>query len=204
MAGELAAGSQLKEEELATTCGVSRTPVREALRRLEAEMFIRRNDSQRTFVADWSLEDVSEMFTLRGMLEAHAASRAAARITKIELERLAVCNARIEKAVGTAQPDVEAFLSNNANFHGIVLEAAGSERLSTLLARLVEQPVVVRTALLYDREQLRRSAREHSELLIAFRKRDPEWAAAVMRGHIRRAFHAFAETYVAPTVTGGE
>ena len=75
--GSLAAGEQLKEEELADRIGVSRTPIRDALRRLESEFFVTRSDSQRSFVADQSVEDIDEIFTLRAMLEGHVAARAA-------------------------------------------------------------------------------------------------------------------------------
>ena len=81
LSGDAPPGSSLTEEALADICGVSRTPVREALRRLEAELYVVRSDSQRLYVADWNSEDLAEMFTLRAMLEAHAAARAASRIT---------------------------------------------------------------------------------------------------------------------------
>ena len=55
LSGELAQGAPLREEEVAEMCGVSRTPVRDAMRQLEAEMFIRRTESQRSFVAEWTL-----------------------------------------------------------------------------------------------------------------------------------------------------
>lgn len=195
MAGALPPGAQLKEEELAEACGVSRTPVRDALRRLEAELFIRRSDSQRSFVAEWSVSDVDEMFTLRGMLEGHAAARAALRVTAAHLVELRRHNQAIDGAInGGRQPDVEAFLDHNRQFHAIVLDAAGSERLTAMLAKLIEQPVVMRTALLYDGEQLQRSYSEHAELLAAFERHDPDWAQAVMTGHIRRAFHAYSDT----------
>jgi DNA-binding GntR family transcriptional regulator len=128
ISGRLAAGSQLKEEELAADCGVSRTPIRDALRRLEAEMFVRRSDSQRTFVSEWSFDDVDEMFTLRCMLEGHAAARAATRITPEQLSRLHRHNQEIEEALAPAQADVESFLLHNKHFHNIMLDAAGSER----------------------------------------------------------------------------
>jgi DNA-binding GntR family transcriptional regulator len=194
--GALGPGAQLKEEELAEVCGVSRTPVRDALRRLEAEMFVRRTDSQRSFVAEWSVSDVDEMFTLRGMLEGHAAARAALRVTDDQLSDLRRHNAAIEAAINARRrPDVQSFLDHNRQFHAIVLDAAGSERLTMMLARLIEQPVVLRTALLYDRDQLMRSFNEHAELLAAFERRDADWAKAVMTGHIRRAFHAYSDTY---------
>lgn len=191
LSGDVAAGTQLTEEQLADICGVSRTPVRDALRRLEAELYIVRSDSQRAFVADWSHADVDEMFTLRGMLEAHAARRAATRFDADGLAALHACNAVIEAAVRQDQPDIPAFLSGNREFHRLIVDAAQSPRLAVTLATLVEQPVVRRTALHYGRDQLARSASEHRELILAFEARDADWAHAVMMGHIRRAFHAF-------------
>lgn len=189
--GELPPGTQLTEAELATACGVSRTPVREALRRLEAEQYVQRSDGARTFVADWSVDDIDEMFALRGMLEGHAAARAAVRIEAATLAELAACNARLEAAVEAG--DVDGFLLENRAFHAGIISAASSGRLAGMLARLVEQPIVQRTAQRYDRAQLKRSHAEHEELLAAFARRDADWARAVMTGHIRRAFHAYAE-----------
>jgi DNA-binding GntR family transcriptional regulator len=195
LSGELQPGSQIREEALAELCGVSRTPVRDSLRRLEAEMFIRRNDSQRSFVADWSLDDLEDAFQLRAMLEAHAAKRAASRITREQLGQLRFHNAQLKQAIDMPNPDVPKFLDHNRHFHAIILAAAASERLTNMLAQVTEQPVVLRTARHYDLENLRRSHHDHDELLIAFDKRDGEWAAAVMTGHIRRAFHAYAEAH---------
>ena len=73
LAGELPPGAQLSEEALALRCEVSRTPVRDALRRLESDLLIRRSESQRSFVADWSDDDIEDAFELRSMLEAQAA-----------------------------------------------------------------------------------------------------------------------------------
>lgn len=193
--GTLAPGEQLREEQLATACGVSRTPVRDALRRLESEQFVRRNESQRTFVAEWSLDDIEEGFVLRGMLEGHAAARAARRIDEAAIARLCAHNREIDKAAQRTPPDVSAFLEHNRAFHAIILEKAGSARLAVLLGGIVEQPIIVRTARQYDRDQILQSRAEHDELVAAFRRRDPEWARAVMTSHIRRAFHAYHDAF---------
>ena len=202
LSGELQPGSQIREEALAELCGVSRTPVRDSLRRLEAEMFVRRNDSQRSFVADWSLDDLEDAFQLRCMLESHAAKRAAARITREQLLRMRMHNSQLKQAIDVAIPDVPRFLDHNRQFHAIILEAANSERLSNMLVQVTEQPVILRTARQYDLENLRRSHHEHDELLIAFENRDGDWAAAVMTAHIRRAFHAYAEAHSTDTRIG--
>jgi DNA-binding GntR family transcriptional regulator len=193
LSGALLPGAALREEQLAESCGVSRTPVREALRRLEGEAFIRRSDSQRSFVSEWSLDDVEEAFHIRAMLEGHAAERAATRISWAQLDRLKSHNAAIERAICDDPPNVSAFLDHNRQIHAIILDAAASPRLAVMLAQVIEQPVVTRTALNYDRENLMRSHNEHSELLSAFARRDGAWAQSIMHSHIRRAFHAYAD-----------
>ncbi len=192
LAGELASGSQLREEELAERCGVSRTPVREALRRLETDLLVYRSETQRSFVAEWSLDDIEQAFELRGMLESHAAKRAAERMTALRLEQLRDCNSAIRAAIAPRCPDVSDFLAHNSAFHRGITEAAESARLTKILARIVEQPIVWRTVQNFDREDLLRSHREHEDLLAAFASHDGVWAASVMATHIRRAFHTFS------------
>ena len=188
--GEWGPGAPLREEELAALCGVSRTPVREALRRLEAEYLVRRSDGARSFVADWSADDVAEMFALRAILEGHAAARAATRIDASGLAELERLNLQVADAANRG--DIDAFVIANRAFHGILLEAAQSPRLAAMLVALVEQPVVLRTAQRYGVGELSRSHAEHAALIDAMRRRDAGWAENVMMGHIRRAFHSFA------------
>ncbi len=189
--GEWAPGAPLREEELAALCGVSRTPVREALRRLEAEYLLRRTDGARSFVADWTADDVAEMFALRALLEGHAAARAALRIDADGLNALEQLNAVVGKAAETG--DAEAFLAANRGFHTKLLQAAQSPRLAAMLTALVEQPVVRRTAQHYRLQEFVQSHAEHAALIDAMRRRDAAWAESVMVGHIKRAFHAFSD-----------
>ena len=81
LGGAVRPNDQLTEDHLAQITGVSRTPVREAVRRLEDELLLVRSDTKRLFVADWSRDDIEEMFVLRQMLECHAAERAARRLS---------------------------------------------------------------------------------------------------------------------------
>ena len=193
--GDLPSGTQIREEHLAEVCGVSRTPVRDALRRLESQAFIRRSESQRSFVAEWSLNDIADAFELRAMLEGRAARRAAERSTEAAMQRLRDCNRAIFNAVSSPPADVPGFLEGNREFHEMILEMAASRRISSLLSALIEQPVVWRTAHHYGREALQKSHLEHEELLAAFARRDGAWAEAVMTAHIRRAFHAYADAH---------
>lgn len=202
LSGELPSGAKIGEEALAEQCGVSRTPIREALSRLEAEFLIRRNDTQRSFVADWSLDDVEEMFELRGLLEGRAARRAARRINWGQIERMKFHNNALREAISTATPDTQRFLEHNHHFHGIILEASASAQLTTMLARIVERPIVHRTVQNFTSDDLQRSVREHGELVAAFEQHDPAWAEAVMASHIRRAFHTYANAHVGQRIPG--
>lgn len=193
LSGAVKPGEQLTEDQLAQITGVSRTPVRDAVRRLEGEMLLVRSESKRIFVADWSRDDIDEMFTLRQMLEGHAADRAARRLSAGEIDRLEAVNRKLHDAVEKDPPDIVRFLDANRSFHEIITEAAQSPRLAQVLAQLVEQPVVLRTARNYSVEDLKQSARDHDELISAFRAGDPGWARAVMGSHLRRAFHTFAD-----------
>ena len=195
LSGEMPAGAPLGEEALAQRCGVSRTPVRDALRRLEAELLVQRTDSQRCFVAEWSLDDVGDTFELRAMTEGLAARRAAERMEPARLDELRACHAVIAAAIERSDLDISGFLEANRRFHTLIVESAGSPRLAALLGTLVEQPIVWRTAHQYGREELQRSHREHSELIAAFERGDGQWAADIMSAHIRRAFHAYADAH---------
>lgn len=196
LSGDLPSGAKIGEEALAEQCGVSRTPIREALGRLEAELLIRRSDTQRSYVADWSLEDVEEVFELRGLLESRAARRAAKRISAGQIERLKKHHAAIGEAIYAKTPDTQQFVEHNHLFHNVILEASASAELSSMLARIIERPIVHRTARNYSFDDLKRSHRQHGELLAAFEQRDPAWAEAVMVSHIRRAFHAYANAHI--------
>jgi DNA-binding GntR family transcriptional regulator len=191
LAGDASPGTPLREEALADIVGVSRTPIREALRRLEVELYAVRTPGGRLVVANWDNDDVAEIFALRAMLEGHAAARAARRMTPAQIAELRDCNAAIEAAVAQPQPDITRFLSENRRFHDLILSASASARLATMLSGLVEQAIVRRTATRYDRADLARSAHEHGQLIQAFTAHDEDWARAVMTAHIRRALHAF-------------
>ena len=191
LSGRAGPGTPLREQALASIVGVSRTPIREALRRLEAELYARRTASGRLVVADWNVGDIDDLFALRALLEGRAAARAVTRMTPTELANLKACNARIEAAIAKPEPDIASFLIGNRQFHDLLIRASGSARLATLLSGLVEQAIVQQTAAHYGRADLERSAQEHHQLIQAIAARDAEWAESVMRAHIHRALHAF-------------
>lgn len=207
LSGEIAPSTRLKEEDLAQAYHVSRTPIREALRRLEANMLIHRTDTKHSFVPDWSESEVEEIFLLRAMLEGYAAARAAERITEAQLATLRELDRAINAAISSDPIDYDGFVANNRLFHSLVIDAADSPRLARLISLLVEQPILHRTAYRYGREGMRRSHAGHEELIKALQVRDPRWAEFVMQSHIRQALHATVsdgETIQAPAPSADE
>lgn len=196
LSGTFPPGAHLKEEELADVCGVSRTPIRDALRNLAADLYVTIVPNHGTFVNDWSMGDIEDIFSLRAMLEGYAARRAATRATPGQIDQMRSYCDRIETALNQRPHlDTAGFLDANRALHQTVTDAADSERLGLMLNRLVEQPVVVRTAISYRRSDLRRSNNHHIELVQAFEARDEEWAEAVMTAHIRAALETYRQTY---------
>ena len=188
LGGRFFPAGRLKEEELVVFCGVSRTPVREALRRLAAEDYVVVTRNQGAQVKAWSDEDMEELFDLRALLEGHAAGRAAPRIAPHQLELLRKGIAEMDAVLASsasAPRKTERFVELNRQLHESVWTAAGSERLHSLLSRLVKQAPVVRTARRYTLERIAQSHNHHRELVGALSAQDAVWAKAVMRSHIR-------------------
>ena len=177
--GELAAGEQLRQRDLAQRFGVSQTPVREAMRRLESEGLLL-CDTHRGFTV-MSPEDgpVEENFQIRAALESLAASLAAAKIDAEGIARLEELNARM-RALGEDDP---AYADLNREFHFSVYEYARSPLLLSLMrllwASLHGGPKVSRTHA--------ESARQHDEILAALRAGDADAAARHTRQHIMGA-----------------
>ena len=192
LSGHFPPGQFVPEDEFAQFCGLSRTPVREAIAELVAEMLLQRSDTNRVFVPVWSDEDEEEMFTLRAMLESHCAGRAARLITDEQIAALTSHCDFIDAAIQqSGDPDVSGFVEGNRRFHTVVLAAAQSERLAQLLRFVVSQIVVHRTAEQYSRADMEQSQRDHRDLVSAFSVRDEAWASAIANTHIRRAANAY-------------
>lgn len=180
------AGTHMREQELANLVGVSRTPIREALRRLEADGLVTVVPNLGARVNDWSEADLDEIFALRTLLESQAVMEAAGRVSEADIRQLESLADAMDGLVA-AWPDVDyGHLSElNDRFHGILISAAGNRRLRQLLKQVVEMPLVVRTFRRYDRRHLTRSMSHHREIVEALRARDGLWAASVMKAHIQ-------------------
>jgi DNA-binding GntR family transcriptional regulator len=184
--GEREAGEWLREGDLATSLGVSRTPVREALRRLASEGLVRHERHRGVQVERWSLDDLDEIFSLRSVLEPWGCALAATS-GLADLDSLRDLADRMDAAAAGTSPDLDEITWLNNQFHREILEASGNSRLVQLVGSVVAVPVVWRTFSHYSPAAMRRSLAHHHELVDALAAADPTWAESVMRSHVRAA-----------------
>jgi DNA-binding GntR family transcriptional regulator len=192
--GVYAPGLRVTEQEIANATGVSRTPVREALRRLQADGFVNVVPNAGAVVTQWTENSMRDVFELRALLESYGAQRAAERITPagiLELRKLA--ERQYEESVRQASGFIERIGEVNSRFHRMLQEFSGNTRLVAMLPALIEAPLVLKTFSRYEHADLVRSASHHLEIVSALEARDGEWAASVMRSHILAAQVAFRQ-----------
>ncbi len=183
-------GSHLSEDRLARLLGCSRTPVREALRRLSAEGLVELLPHRGARVVDWSQENLEEVFRLRAMLESYGASLAAQAMEREDVAHLYKLVDRMEEVAGEVGESNRAELAQlDVEFHHRVLVGGGSRRLLEAHARVVQVPLHHRVMREYTADQLSQRMRHHRELAHAIELGDPDWAAAVMRSHILSALN---------------
>jgi DNA-binding GntR family transcriptional regulator len=188
LSGRFPGGARITEQDIAAAAGVSRTPVREALRRLHAEGLVDFTANLGAVVTVWEEADADEIFELRAMLEAYGARRAAVSATP---EQLAALRRLAEEQYRECRAREAGFLERvaalNQRFHRALQDAAASPRLARALAALIEAPLMMKTFEKYTPDDLERSAAHHLELCSALAARDPDWADAVMRAHVHAA-----------------
>ncbi len=190
---EFAPGSHLTEVMLTQRLGISRTPIREAFRRLGAEGWLEILPDQGVRVSEWSLRDIDEVFEIRVLLESYIARRAATRIHADDIEKLRLYTQKMEPQNNLPLDDMlEQRSAANSAFHNLLVEAAGNIRLHRILQVMIEIPVVKRTFKSYTAEESQRSVAHHYEIIAALEAGDGDWAAAIMRSHILAGRHAVA------------
>jgi DNA-binding GntR family transcriptional regulator len=194
--GHYLGGDAMPEQELAERLGVSRTPVREALRRLMAEGVVERRSNRRTHLAEMDRDRVVDIFAVRAALEPVGARLAATGVTADFLDDLAACIHRMDAALAVRQPDLRAYRQGNEDFHWAILARSGNATLDATVRGVSRRPIVSPTFNGWTAEELARSQGHHRELLAAFEANDPEWAEAVMRCHMvaaRAVYQRLAE-----------
>lgn len=181
--GELWPNQRLVEAELAEKLGVSRTPVREAIRELSRLGLVKTIRNRGAFVLPVDSKELREIYATRSVLEGWAAGLAAARLTQEKIDELASLNDRMRKMVQDGNH--KDLIALNDDFHRILYEACDNDLLRELIANLVERTPAVRFAVWRSEQVMATSVRSHEELLDALRARDGEAAERIVRSHIR-------------------
>lgn len=190
--GVLKPRERLMEIQLAEELGVSRTPIREALRKLELEGFIVMVPRKGAYVADISFKDIADVFEIRTALEGLAAGLAAERITDEELEDME--RHLVEKADAIARQDMDRLIEVDTNFHEAIYKASRNQRLWVIINNLREQIQRFRTTSLAYPGRMQQSLNEHRHLVEAIQARDPQLARQLAQEHIENAEQSMIES----------
>jgi DNA-binding GntR family transcriptional regulator len=189
--GEFAPGTPLFEVHLASQMGMSRTPVREALKVLARDGFVQVVPSRGYIVPHRSMDDLRELFELRESLEGTAARCAAQRATDAELAELERLCKRYEN-----EQDWELWAQIGTDFHNLLVAAARNGRLASILDSLNGQIVHSRRSALRSDAQRRDAAiREHRAILNAVKARNAADAEMLAREHVRLSYEATLFSY---------
>jgi DNA-binding GntR family transcriptional regulator len=183
---ELEPGSWIDELKIAQELGISRTPLREALKVLAAEGLVTMKVRRGAYVTDVSEKDVIDVYHLLSLLESDAAEAVAARATDAQLAELQALHDELEAAVD----DNERFFALNERFHMRLMDIADNRWRRQLVADLRKVMKLNRHGSLFKGGRLQESLREHRGIMQALRSRDPALAARRMREHFRNGLAA--------------
>jgi DNA-binding GntR family transcriptional regulator len=181
-------GQRLIEQRIAEELGLSRTPVREALRMLEAEGLVVSERNRGAMVRPLSTTEVVDLYGLRIRLEAYAVEVATERATETELGELSAAADAFSEVRRTVDVDtvegVRQIHEANRRFHDAIIDAARHRRLAAMLARTVDIPLVFQAFRMFGAAEIARSDTFHHLVAEAMCRRDAARAAALMAEHI--------------------
>ena len=183
--GTLSPGARLRETELAERLGISRTPVREAIRQLETDGLVIHLPRQGATIRSLDHAEVVELYEMRAVLEGTAARLAARAASDIELAELAALNSELESApVGAAAREL------NRVFHRTLIDAARNRFLIKSMSALQKTLLILGPTTLADPDRALSAVAEHAAVLAALQARDGSRAEAAMRAHVEAALSA--------------
>jgi DNA-binding GntR family transcriptional regulator len=186
-------GDRLVEAELATLAGVSRTPIREALRRLAAEGFVQVRPGSGAVVTRWSRTEMVELFEIRAALECLGAGLAAQNAGPDDIAALEDLCTDMERVATLGGPAfLETFSKLNTLFHNSILEISGNPRLAEMASGLMKLGVIMRTYKLFDAARISHSLVDHRSLVSAIKSGSVTRAESTMRSHILSSIDTFA------------
>ncbi len=180
--GELKPGERLMELQLAEKLGVSRTPIREAIRMLEQEGLAVTIPRRGAEVAKMTEKDMQDVLQVREALDELAASIACELITEEEMEQLEQAAEEFETATNTK--DIKRIADTDMTFHDIIYHATRNPKLVNILNNLREQMYRYRVEYLKDEQNYPVLLKEHGEILAGFRERNKDMVTDSMRKHV--------------------
>ncbi|WP_334174564.1 GntR family transcriptional regulator [Pseudoxanthobacter sp.] len=182
--GELVPGSLHSVQEIAEKLKVSRTPVREALLKLEELGMVSFERNRGARILETTVHDLEEIFSLRIMLEIPAAHRAAMRVTAADLRRLRPLLDEVRDAYKSTSANARAHLEPDARFHRQIALISGSRRLAGILDNLFDQQMIAGGTSGGFTREMEAIYRDHERIYDAIAGHDPAAAAAAMRDHL--------------------
>jgi DNA-binding GntR family transcriptional regulator len=183
--GKVKPGQRLMEVQLAEQLGVSRTPVREAIRKLELEGLVVMLPRKGAYVANMSLKDIIAVLEIRASLEGLAASLASERISPEDIKKLEDIAKDFEQS--TNNSDIETLLRKDVEFHECIFKATNNKKLHQLITSLWEQVYRFRVTYISDYDSSVNIIGEHKLILDAIKKGDAELAKKYATEHIENA-----------------
>lgn len=183
--GALMPGESVTEMGLAKDCGVSRTPVREALRQLELEGLVELIPNKGAVILGISPEDICDIYQIRAMLEGGAAERAAQKATDEDIRRLTEILDLTEFYI--SRQNMQQLQAMDGQFHQLIYEMSGSRMFKRLLKDLHYYIGLTRDASLKSEGRAAQSVREHRAVLEAIAEHDGKKASRLMSLHVNKA-----------------
>ena len=180
--GELKPGERLMEVRLADKMGVSRTPVREAIRKLEIDGLVEMLPRKGAHVADLSVKDIMDVLEVRSTLDGLASSLSAERITDDEIKELKHVQSQFVNYI--EKDNLQGSIKKDVEFHDIIYRSSRNEKLILIANNLREQVQRFRVIYLKDFSSSKELVKEHMDILDAIIRKDPEASKMYAQRHI--------------------
>jgi len=191
LTGQIKPGEKLVERELSERLGISRSPIREAIRSLQSSGLVKIIPWKGTIVSEVSKREVEEIYAVKSMLESFAAGVACKRITHKQVRRFRALLAKMEKEI--SKNNLYAYLKLSQEFHELFIKASDNTKLYEIYQSLSKQIQWLQLISLSFSDRAKHSLREHKQIMEAFVERKPELVEQLVRDHVDRGGKALVQ-----------
>lgn len=188
-------GDPLREQSLAAEIGVSRTPLREALRRLEQEGLIEYIANHGFTVTIWELEELKHLLNIRASIEGYLSRLAVERANEAVVQSLRVLAEEMLREIDEPDPDYAMIADQNSEFHRIILDVSSQPRISRIASTVRDLSFLHRPYITRKLSEIKRSLVQHLDIVSAIEDRDPDLAEAMMKAHILGSWPSLLRAY---------